>query len=480
MSVASEALKEFIEIVGQKNALTGDATKPYVEERRGRFETKTRLVMRPRSVAEIVEIMKVANKHKVGVIPQGGNTGLVGAGVPNVGDDNSVIVSVGRLKKIIQVDEESKVMVVEAGVILKNVQEEAEKRDLLFPLSLSAEGSCQIGGNIATNAGGTNTLKYGTMRDLTLGLEVVLPTGEVMNLLSKLRKDNTGYDLKNLFIGAEGTLGIITKASLKLFAQPKSVAVGMVGINTPQDAVDLLNHALQTADVTGAEIMNALSVRMATRNGTKKGRATGMAIGMDSPWHVLLEIVSVSADSAQDMLETLLTEALELGIARDGVVAQSKSHQREVWGIRHNISDSQKREGASVKNDVAVPVNRIPEFLREADEAVTALVKDARIVAFGHIGDGNIHYNISQPPSLTASRFLDYEPELHRTINDLAKSHNGTFAAEHGIGQMKRERLAQTKDPTAYQTMKKIKTLLDPNNIMNPKKIFLGVEDSKK
>ncbi|NRB31926.1 MAG: FAD-binding oxidoreductase [Rhizobiaceae bacterium] len=467
-------MDRFTAIVGERYALRTDADiAPFVTDMRGRYAAPSPLVLRPGSVEEIAAILKLATETGTAIVPQGGNTGLVGGGLPlNNGDGSEVMLSLSRLNKIIELDADSNTMTVEAGVILENIQNAADEADLLFPLSLGAQGSCQIGGNIGTNAGGTGVLAYGNTRDLIMGLEAVLPTGEIWNGLTRLRKDNTGYDLKNLFIGGEGTLGVVTKAVLKLFPKPKGREVAYVALQTPQQALKLFNSAKAQAgnSLTAFEFMAGIAMEMTLKHAQNNVRRP---IEGAHPWYVLMEISSSrSAKDARDILEGVLGEALENEIIQDAVLAESLEQQRTFWTLREDMSPAQKPEGASIKHDISVPVGSIPDFIVAADKAVLDIVPDARIVNFGHMGDGNLHYNISQPVGWDADAFFAYEPQIHESVYEQVVAFNGSISAEHGIGQMKRDKLARIKDPTALAMMRSIKDALDPAGIMNPGKVI--------
>ena len=470
---SSEALSRFAEIVGEAYSLfASDDQRPYLEEARGRYVGQAPLVLRPGSVEEVSAILTLATETGTPVIPQGGNTGLVGAGVPLVDDGSGVIVSLGRLNKVLEVDAQSNTMLVEAGCILENLQKAADDADRLFPLSLGAQGTCQIGGNIGSNAGGTGVLAYGNTRELVMGLEVVLPTGEILNTLSPLRKDNTGYDLKNLFVGAEGTLGIVTKAMLKLFPKPRGTAVAFVGLASPQQCLALLTSAKNAAGngLTGFEFMNLLSVDFTVRHAVN---ATKHPLGEEYPWCVLMEVSSGQSESdARSTLEAVLENALEESVIENAIIAESLAQQKALWTLREDMSWAQRPEGASIKNDISVPISAIPDFIAEIDPLILSIVPDARIVNFGHMGDGNLHYNISQPIGWDAADFFAFESQIHDAVNDLVLKFGGSISAEHGIGQLKRDKLAKIKDPVALSVMKRLKRELDPAGIMNPGKVL--------
>ena len=464
----------FTAIVGERYALRAEADiEPFITDTRGRYNAPSPLVLRPGSVDEISAILKLASETGTPIIPQGGNTGLVGGGLPlNNGDGTEVMLSLARLNKILEVDPDSNTMTVEAGLVLKNIQNAVDEADRLFPLSLGAQGTCQIGGNIGTNAGGTGVLAYGNTRDLIMGLEAVLPTGEVWNGLTRLRKDNTGYDLKNLFIGGEGTLGVVTKAVLKLFPKPKGREVAYVALQSPEKTLQLLNMAKGQAGnaLTAFEFMASIAMEFTLKHAQN---AVRRPIEGEYPWYVLVEISSSrSAQDAREILETVLGEALESGVIDDAVLAESLEQQRGFWTLREDMSFAQKPESASIKHDISVPVGSIPEFITAADKAVLAIVPGARIVNFGHMGDGNLHYNISQPVGWTPEDYFAFEPAVHEAVYEQVVAFNGSISAEHGIGQMKRDKLAKIKDPTALAMMRSIKKALDPAGIMNPGKVI--------
>ncbi|MEP1206602.1 MAG: FAD-binding oxidoreductase [Rhizobiaceae bacterium] len=470
----SNLIDRFTAIVGERYALVAEADiEPYVTDMRGRYSATSPLVVRPGSVEEISMIMKLASETATPVVPQGGNTGLVGGGLPHADrSGEEIMLSLGRLNKIIDVDPESNTMTVESGVILEAIQNAADEVNRLFPLSLGAQGTCQIGGNIGTNAGGTGVLAYGNTRDLVIGLEAVLPSGEVWNGLTRLRKDNTGYDLKNLFVGAEGTLGVVTKTVLKLFPKPQGREVAFVALDTPEAALSLLNQAKNKAGntLTAFEFMAGIAMEFTLKHATGKIRRP---IEGSHPWYVLIEISSPrSAQDARDILEVVLGEAFESGTINDAVLAESIEQQRSFWTLREDMSFAQKPEGASIKHDISVPVGSIPEFIKAADKAVLDIVPDARIVNFGHMGDGNLHYNISQPVGWTAEDYFVHEDAVHEAVYAQIAKFGGSISAEHGIGQMKRDKLAQIKDPTALAMMRAIKQALDPKGIMNPGKVI--------
>lgn len=470
----SKLIDRFKSIVGDRYALGScEETEPYVTDTRGRYSAKSPLVLRPGTVDEVAAIVELANETSTPIIPQGGNTGLVGGGLPLAeGNHDEVIISLGRMNRILDVDPASNTMTVEAGVILENIQNAADEVDRLFPLSLGAQGTCQIGGNIGTNAGGTGVLAYGNTRDLVLGLEAVLPTGEIWSGLTRLRKDNTGYDLKNLIVGAEGTLGIVTKAVLKLYPKPRGREVAFAAVSSAEAGLQLLSMAKNGAGggLTGFEFMASIAMEFTLKHAQSSIRRP---IEGQYPWYVLMEISSSrSMQDAREMLENILETAFEEGVVLDAVLADSLEQQKMFWTLREDMSWAQKPEGASIKNDIAVPVGSIPEFIKVADKAVLDIVPEARIVNFGHMGDGNLHYNISQPLGWTAEQYFEHEPAVHEAVNRVVLEFGGSISAEHGIGQMKRDKLAKIKDPGALHMMQAIKAALDPKNIMNPGKVL--------
>jgi FAD/FMN-containing dehydrogenase len=385
-------------------------------------------------------------------------------------DGGEIVLSLGRMNRVRAIDLDNNTITVEAGCILAQLQRAAEAAERLFPLSLAAEGSCQIGGNLATNAGGTAVLRYGNARELTLGLEVVLPDGRIWNGLRGLRKDNTGYDLKQLFIGAEGTLGIITAAVLKLFARPKMIATALIALEHPRAAAALLN-LVRTAwgdRLTGFELMSRLCLDFTF----KHIASTHDPLRSRYPWYVLLEAseTSVHAD-LNAVVESALAEALENGIALEAAIAQSEAQRHAFWSLRENLSEAQRHEGASVKHDVSVPVSAVPEFIERADAALATLYPGIRIVAFGHMGDGNIHYNVTRPISEDDPSFVAKTATINRVVHDLVSALQGSISAEHGLGQMKRDEIARYKDPFELELMRLIKRALDPRDLMNPGKV---------
>ncbi|MVT55081.1 FAD-binding protein [Bradyrhizobium yuanmingense] len=465
--LAPELIEQFRKIVGDRHAITDPTDiEPYVTEERNLFHGRSPLVLRPGSTAEVSAICKLASAHNIALVPQGGNTGLVGGQTPHNGE---VVVSLRRLDKIREVDTASNTMTCEAGVVLQIAQAKASEVDRLFPLSLGAEGSCTIGGNLSTNAGGTAALAYGVAREMALGLEVVLADGRVLNSLSKLKKDNTGYNLHNLFIGAEGTLGIITAATLKLFPKPRAIETAFVGLKSPAAALKLLTIAQGEAAnaLTSFELLSELAVDFSVRHGID----VRDPIAEKHPWYVLMELSSPSED-ARTPLETILGRAMEEEIVDDAVIAASLAQRGAFWKLRDEMSAAQKPEGGSIKHDISVPVAAVPEFIAEADAAVVKLIPGARPVPFGHLGDGNLHYNVSQPIGADTADFLARWHDVNAVVFEIVLRMGGSISAEHGIGVLKRDELPQVKDKTAIELMRSIKAMLDPLGIMNPGKVL--------
>ncbi|RCS23407.1 FAD-binding oxidoreductase [Phyllobacterium salinisoli] len=462
-------LDRFAAIVGEKNALQApEDIAPYLIEQRDLYHGRAAMVLRPGSTQEVSEILRLATETGTPIVPQGGNTGLVGAQQPDE-TGRAIILSLSRMNRIRSIDTAGNLATVEAGVVLKVLQDAAVEAGRLFPLSLGAEGSCQIGGNLSSNAGGTAVLAYGNTRELCLGLEVVLPTGEILDDLRYVKKDNTGYDLKDLFIGAEGTLGVITAAVMKLYPQPKGKGVAYAGLKSPADALKLLSLATEHAgpSLTGFELMPRIGVEFTVRH------VEGARDPLESPhdWYTLIDISSSrSSEDARAILETILTEAYEADLVQDAAIAESVAQEQMFWKMREEMSWAQKPEGGSIKHDISVPVASIPAFIEEAGRAVLEMIPGARIVCFGHMGDGNLHYNISQPVGADKEAFLARWGEVNHRVHTIVASYGGSISAEHGIGQLKRDELVHFKSPVALALMKKIKAAFDPAGIMNPGK----------
>lgn len=464
-------IERFITIVGVNHALVDqDMIAPYLIEQRGLYHGSTPLVLRPSSTQEVSQIMKLADATATPIVPQGGNTGLVGAQQPDE-TATGIIVSLERLNRIRSIDIEGNLALVEAGVVLHTLQEKVDEKGRFFPLSLGSEGTCQIGGNLSSNAGGTGVLAYGNSRELCLGLEVVLPDGRILDDLRYVKKDNSGYDLKDLFIGAEGTLGIITAAVMKLFPKPQGKSVAYAGLKSPEKALQLLLLAQKKAGsmLTGFELMAKVGMEM-TLNYVKDARAP---LENQHEWYVLIDLSSSHSDGeATNIMEDILGEALQQEIIEDASIAQSLSQQKQFWQLREDMSPAQKIEGGSIKHDISVPIASIPDFISEAAKIIEAIAPGARIVCFGHMGDGNLHYNVSQPVGADKGAYLALWGEMNHRIHTLVMNYHGSFSAEHGIGQLKRKELVAFKSPVALSLMHSIKQVFDPKNIMNPGKML--------
>jgi len=467
----SEALKA---VVGPRGWLAGDdADSPYLTDWRGHFRGRAALIVVPASVAEAAEIVRLCAESGTPLVPQGGNTGLCGGATPSE-DGTQVLLSLVRLNQIRGIDAANYTMCVEAGCLLSVVQQAAFEENRLFPLSLGAEGSCCVGGNISTNAGGVNVLRFGNTRDLVLGLEVILPNGRVWNGLNELRKNNTGYDLKQLFIGAEGTLGVVTAAVLKLFPLPMGKVTAFMGVETVGAAVGLLDCArkLSGDSLTAFEIMPRLAVESLTEH-----LALRNPLGQAYPWAVLIELSSArSPQDAESLMAEIWSEAQSSGLVLDGTVAESIQQQEQLWALRESIPQAQRFLGGSIKHDVSVPISAAEKFVRVASEAVCGLVPGARVMAFGHLGDGNLHFNISQPRDMNEDAFLTERPRVNRLVHDIVMQHGGSISAEHGIGRLKRGELGRYKSELELEMMRSIKAALDPRGIMNPGKVLPGAD----
>jgi D-lactate dehydrogenase (cytochrome) len=467
-AVSPAALQRLIAVVGQKNAITDkDQQAPFLVEFRALWTGHSPVILRPGSVKEVSEILKIANETSTAIVPQGGNTGLVGGQIPHNGE---VVLSLQRLDKIREVDPVSNTITCEAGVTLLRAREAAANVDRLYPQLLPSEGSCTIGGNLSTNAGGTAALAYGIARSHALGIEVVLADGRVLNNLNKLKKDNTGYDLKNLFIGAEGTLGVITAAVLRLVPRPKSIETAWAAVPSVQAAVDLLTLAgdRTAGGVTSFEIMAREGIDIVLKH------ATGLRdpLSTKSPYSVLIELSSQRRDGLRESLEQILAEGLEKGLVLDGTICETMEQTKAFWRIRELFGEMQGREGGSIKHDISVPVANIPAFIEEGNAAAKKLIPGCRPLPFGHVGDGNIHYNISQPVGADKAEFLKRWDEMNDVIYKIVLKHGGSVSAEHGVGIVKRDYLPKIKDPVAYDLMKTLKRTLDPKGILNPGKVL--------
>jgi len=461
-------LARFAAIVGDKYAITDpQAQTPYLVEMRDLFRGHSPMVLRPGSVAEVSAILQLANETATPIVPQGGNTGLVGGQIPH---HNEIVLSLNRLDRIREVDPTSYTITCESGVTLQRAREAAAAVDRLYPQLLPSEGTCTIGGNLSTNAGGTAAIAHGIARAHALGVEVVLADGRVLNDLNKLKKDNTGYDLKNLFIGAEGTLGVITAAVLRLVPRPRSVETAFAGVASTEAALELLGIAQERSggDVTSFEIMTRAGIELVLRH------AQGCRDPLASPhaWYVLMELSSQQREGLRTLLEAVLAEGMERGLVLDATIAESLEQGKAFWRVREMFGEVQRYAGGSIKHDISVPVAVVPAFIREADAAVTALVPGARPLPFGHLGDGNIHYNVNQPVGADKAEFLKRWDEVNAAVFAVVKKYGGSISAEHGVGVMKRDLLPSVKDPVALDLMCSLKRMLDPKGILNPGKVL--------
>ena len=459
-------VEQLKELVGPAGWVTDPhALEPHLTEWRDTWRGNTSIMVMPDSVEQVSEVVHACQRSGTPIVPQGGNTGLCGGAIPDP-DGSQVLLSLSRMNRVRDLSADDHSMIVEAGCTLSDVQEAADRAGRFFPLSLAAEGSCQIGGNLSTNAGGINVLRYGTARDQVLGLEVVLANGEILHGLRSLRKDTAGYDLKQLFIGSEGTLGIITAACLKLYPQTRDACTAFIAVESPARAISLLAVLREAlADqIQAFELIPDIAIRYVARHVP----AASLSLDPNSSWYVLLEATNVQ----QASLEELLMSALEAGDITDAIVAKNKSESDGFWAFRHAISESQKKEGASLKHDVSVPVGAVAGFIADATDAVVAFKPGTRPVAFGHVGDGNIHFNLSQPVDMAGQDFLALRQEFADVVYEVVDRYAGSISAEHGIGQAKREDLRKYKSETELTLMRTLKTALDPNNLLNPGKVI--------
>ncbi len=468
MRAVSEQIRERL---GEDAVLTAPADlAPYLTDHRGLYHGRACAVVLPRAVEQVSQVLALCNEQRIGVVPHGGNTSYCGGATPDE-SGRQIVLGLARLDRIRSVDAGGFTLIAESGCILKNVQRAADDAERLFPLSLGSEGSCQIGGNLATNAGGTQVLRYGMIRDLVLGLEVVLADGRVLASLSPLRKDNTGYDVKSLFLGSEGTLGVITAASLKLYPKVRCIATGFAAVANVQAAVNLLaDLRARGADlVSSFELLPRIAVDLTTRH------IPGVSdpLGGRHAWYVLCELTSSRAEEPlNETLQTALAAALERGEVLDAALAKSEREREALWRMRESVPEAQRRDGASLKHDVSVPVGRLPEFVRQGAEWVRDHVPDGRLVAYGHVGDGNLHFNLNQAPGADPAVFLSRADTVMRAIHDLVHAFGGSFSAEHGIGRLKVAELERYGSAVELDLMRAIKQALDPNGILNPGKVL--------
>ena len=471
MTTHSELLTQLRQIVGAPNVLTEGDLEAYELDWRRRERGKSLAVVRPGSTEEVAAVVKACVAAKVSMVPQGGNTGMVVGSTPDA-SGTQVLLSLQRMNRVRKLDAGNLTITVDAGCVLQSIQEACEKDDFLFPLSLASEGSCTIGGNLGTNAGGTQVVRFGNTRELCLGLEVVTAQGEIWNGLTGLRKDNTGYDLRHLFIGSEGTLGVITGATMKLYPMPVSQLTAFAAVPSMEAAVELLGlaHRFLSSGLTGFEVMGQFSLSLVAKHFPQQR----VPFWQESPWCVVLENSDNESEAhARECLERLLEAAMEQGCVTDAVVAESMAQAKALWHIRESIPLAQAQEGLNIKHDISIGVSRIPEFVRLTDAALLQAFPGARLVCYGHLGDGNLHYNVQAPDNDDAARFLnEEEAPINALVFDFVDQFNGSISAEHGIGSLKVEKLEHHKSPVALGLMRTIKQALDPHNLMNPGRVI--------
>lgn len=467
------ALKQLEQIVGAAQLLTGEAMAPYLVDWRGRYRGDALAVVRPGSTEEVAAVMRVCAEHKIPVVPYGGNTGLCGGATPdNTG--RALVLCLARMNQVREIDTDNDTITVEAGCILQSVQEAAQAAGRLFPLSLAAEGSCTIGGNLSTNAGGTQVLRYGNTRELALGLEVVTPQGEIWHGLRGLRKDNTGYDLRDLYIGSEGTLGIITAATLKLYPLPVAQRVAMLALNSLEDAIAVLSRARAGfgASLTGFEVMMGSVLKAVVRLYPQQ-RLPFEGASADAPWFAILELSdSESAEHAQARFESVLGTAIEDGLVVDAAIAENIAQSKAIWHLRESIPLAESELGKSIKHDVSIPISLIGQFVQTTNAALQKKFPGIQHIVFGHLGDGNLHYNVARAPDQTEEELLAKQYDVYQLVHDSVHAYDGSISAEHGVGQLKRDELTRYKSELELRLMKQIKQALDPHGLMNPGKVL--------
>jgi D-lactate dehydrogenase (cytochrome) len=472
----AQALSGLERILGPQGMLGGEAqdsaaaVEPYLTDHRSLYHGRALAIALPRAVDEVMALLAFCNDHHIGVVPQGGNTSYCGGATPDE-SGRQVVVSLSRLNRIRQVDPLNYSIVAEAGCVLADVQRAADEVQRLFPLSLGSEGTCQLGGNLSTNAGGVHVLHYGMMRDLVLGLEVALADGRLLSSLGTLRKDNTGYDIKSLFLGAEGTLGIITAASLKLFPGLRAFATAFAAVPDPRAAVALLARMRDASGdrVSSFELIPRIAVDLTTRH------IPGVRDPLDAPhpWYVLCELTSSrAADPLEELLERSLADAMEEKLVSDAALARNARDRAAFWRLRETIPEAQRKDGGSLKHDISVPVTSIPDFIERGSRWIADNVPDGRLVSYGHVGDGNLHFNLNQAPGADRTAFLARAEPVKRAIHDLVRDFGGSFSAEHGIGRLKVGELERYAPPVELDLMRAIKRALDPNAILNPGKVL--------
>jgi FAD/FMN-containing dehydrogenase len=472
----AQALSGLERILGAQGILQGEAPdsgahlETYLIDHRRLYRGRALAIALPRTVTEVTELLAFCNEHHIGVVPQGGNTSYCGGATPDE-SGTQIVVALSRLSRIRRLDPLNYSVVAEAGCVLADVQRAADEAQRLFPLSLGSEGTCQLGGNLATNAGGVHVLRYGMMRDLVLGLEVALADGRLLSSLGTLRKDNTGYDIKSLFLGAEGTLGIITAASLKLFPKLRAFATAFAAVPEPRAAVALLARLRDASGdrVSSFELIPRIAVELTSRH------IPGVRDPLDTPypWYVLCELTSSrAADPLEDLLEQSLAGALEENLVLDAAVARNARDREAFWKLRETIPEAQRRDGGSLKHDISVPVASIPDFIERGGRWIADNVPDGRLVSYGHVGDGNLHFNLNQAPGADRAAFLAREEPVKRALHDLVRDFGGSFSAEHGVGRLKVGELERYASPVELDLMRTIKRALDPNGILNPGKVL--------
>ncbi len=465
--IASSTIAKLKEAAGLKGwSESADEIAPHLVEWRSKYQGRSPLLLKPESVTQVSAILSICNETRTPIVPQGGNTGLVGGQIPF---DNEVLLSFSRMNRIRHVDAPGMSMIAEAGAILTHIHDAANEAGQMFPLSLASEGSATIGGNVSTNAGGVNVLRYGSARALVLGIEVVLPDGRVLDLLRTLRKDNTGYDLKQLFIGAEGTLGVVTAVALKLFPKPLERVTTFMAVRNPAAAIELF---ARMQDATGGavaafELMPRIGIEFVIAHIPQ----TSDPLAAPSPWYVLAEATGGGHSGLAAAVQNALAQAASADLVQDATVAASEAQRAALWRLRESMSEAQKPEGSSIKHDVSVPIKDIPEFLKDGIALVGRIVPGIRPVPFGHLGDGNIHFNFSVPKGGDDAAFLARWPEVSRAVHDLVHRFGGSISAEHGLGVMKRDEIMRYKSAVELDVMRALKRMFDPNNILNPGKV---------
>jgi len=468
-------LQALSQTVGVAHVLTDDAAAPFLTDWRERYQGQALAVVKPATTEEVAQVVKLCSQHNTSIVPQGGNTGLCGGATPNM-TGHSIVLSTARLNRIRHLDSANDTVDVEAGCILQNLQQAARQANRLFPLSLAAEGSCTIGGNLATNAGGTQVLRYGNMRDLTLGLEVVTAQGDIWRGLRGLRKDNTGYDLRNLFIGSEGTLGIITAATLKLYPLPVAQCTALLALDSLDAAITVLNAARNGlgATLTGFELMAGDCLRLVNQCYPQQ-RLPFDGASAQSHWFALLELSDSESEAhARERFETVVGGLFDAGAVQDAVIAENMSQSKALWHLRESIPLAEKDTGKSIKHDVSLPVSNIATFIDRANTALQAAVPGIRHIIFGHLGDGNLHYNVARGEQMSEETLLSQQDKVYRIVHDCVHALHGSISAEHGIGQLKRDILPQYKDPVEMALMHTLKRALDPQGLMNPGKVLIA------